>query len=406
MEPVTTLPIDRFLVQLLYPNYQKSYEVIEQNFRERIVDYTSKVRKADVAHYFGLINPSKVVRDHYYQLGLKVLFQTDPDDLSEHIYDRVERYQDILFRETSEGTVLLLDAGKVYFSRCWTRDPPKIEDLELRLVHFVFNPKFELRFPPTTLIAQNIGEDSLRFVTLELKDVKNSELGFRKLLDNTLYIRGYVDHLGSLTKIQKIRLQPVYIADRFEGVIVGSESHSTVGCSYLVKRLDPEAIFHMRSSIVEPFVPLDQRYWYYNEEKYLYLREEVELEVVRPIIRSSNIDGAEQCLITHGAPNEFEETIDLMRLVTRYRDKEVMVVEHRTHSFVVIPWEEVEEELGITRNDLKKERTKLKRAKEGSLLVDVEAVVARREIRRNKEGFEEHYYYLGDLYLRPLFELS
>lgn len=420
MEPIIVSRFDILILRQLFPNHKRTIaeiaESITRDLKKRLINLHSK----------QILNLYDIDKDEIsiekLKIGLEILCNIEYDYLS---VDIEERLDEILTRVTIKDESMnhpelnqysLTPEGIQYYNRCWNWIQLPVVDLVISLELFPFHPKYELRFPPTLIIVKDLNEDQdqdqdqdsdrMRIISLGLRDIKASHVAFRSLLKGPVYIRGEIDSLGILQNIHFIRQEPYMMANSKQFEITQNRSPAGITLQYTLKTLDtPDPqLYLIHGSLLEPVIPLQEQYWNYTETKYESIRAGMQLELINPeILGNTMIKRFDQLQIVATPSNLFEEQIvDLFKVHTQYRNKEKIALQWHPSKFVIIIWEDLENELGYSKPGILKQKRTLQKKGQESMLIQLEAKISREEIKINRQGNKEFYYHLENCYITAL----
>ena len=402
MEPILVDNFDLLILRFLFPNHKKAIEELRSDiYKELKKKLLNTIHIKQFKRINNIPNHKSVSVNQIIKFCLEILFNLEIEELEDEITFRLEeKLSKIVFKDNGHDTYYLSKEGIQYYNRCWNRIRPKVIDLVIKIIEFPFRPMYEVQFSPSIVIMQELSTLKYFLLHLGLGDIKGSHLSFRSILDKFIYIRGEIDYLGIVQKLYFIRDEAYSLTNEISIELTDERNSTGMFLEYTVTKVNSGEQYLLNGSLIEPEIPLQEEFWNVShDEIFDSLRSGLQVKLDNPKIIGNYIDSLEQCTIESSPSLYFEEKIlDFFtsKLVTK--PEGALSIKIEENNFAIILWEELESELGYSKQDIKKFQKNLKNTNQ-PMFIHLEGKIRKKELKRNQQGINQWFYYLEEIYV-------
>jgi len=395
--------LDYFIIETLFPNYERRIDEIFTLIIKKTSSLIMKVKKKDLLLFNNKEVTDNITKDEILEIGLSILFELNEEEILDEINKRIENKLVSIIDFIDNEYYKLTNPGMSYFRKIWSFKFSKIIDLKVSFENFAFNPNYELKFPLTTLIGINQEDNKPLLIQLSLINLKESKISFRSVIKEPIFIKGFVNRYGIVDKIIKVQNTEFIIQNPLQINIVKIIELKQRKFEYIINLSGTEFQLKVKGDLIEPEIPLTEDYWYYNNERYLMLREGSILSLFEPIILDDYLTGFEKISVENEPKKEvIELVLDLFKQDKRFKDQERIALRKEGDLYYSIPKEDIENELGISYDDLSKLRIKEKKNGLINMLIEVDGQITFKERKNRKDGTINTYINLENCFIKSL----
>ena len=172
--------------------------------------------------------------------------------------------------------------------------------------------------------------------------------------------------------------------------ILSLVSKNKIGGDYLLRSEIDQLLYKIKASQIDPYVPLDPKYWNYSEGLYESIRGGIIVQLEKPVLGTGIILGFDRCTVVEESDDYLGlTTANLLDMKQSTKDKDIFTIAVGGNRVLILNWSDLESQLDLERREILKKKNALKR-KDEPMLIKIEGAIRKKEIIL--EGSKIYFY--------------
>ena len=394
LETMQPLAIDKFdflILKQLFPNFKLSIEEIMNKIEKLLIKELENLSKYDIKRYFGLEKIQDITEDHILECASTILFDFDYDELFYEIDTRLNEKLSKLQIEDEEHYQLTKYGLEIY-NRIGLQTKGRIRDKTIEIKEIVDLSTLKIR----TLIAHEFETDNQLIVTLTQQNIKQAKFNYWEITKRPIYIQGIENELGIFKTVFYFQFHPPQASPSMTFTILAFERRTPILGDYILRNNTNSTILKVKSSMLEPFIPLTPENWNYLDGLYESVRGGLELRMIKPVLGTGIVLGFDDCIVIGEEEDYLEEVeANLVDMALNTKEKDFFQVPIAGYRYLIINWTDLENQLEMERKDILKKKNSFKRRGDEPMLIRIEGDIRKKEIRV-EENHQKIFFYLDE----------
>ena len=385
MLPLSIDKFDLFILKQLFPNFKLSLEQIMHNIDKQLLKELESLSNYDLRKFHSLAKTDPLTDDHKLSCATSILFDFDYDELFYEIDTRLNEKL-VKLQLEDDGIYQLTPYGLELYNRIGLHSKDQIIENIIDIKEITDLSTLKIK----TIITQEYETNKKLIVTLTQQNLKQAKFNYWEITKQPIYIRGVSDELGLIKTVFYFQFTAPPQLPKINFSILSLVSKNKIGGDYLLRSEIDQLLYKIKASQIDPYVPLDPKYWNYSEGLYESIRGGIIVQLEKPVLGTGIILGFDRCTVVEESDDYLGlTTANLLDMKQSTKDKDIFTIAVGGNRVLILNWSDLESQLDLERREILKKKNALKR-KDEPMLIKIEGPIRKKEIIL--EGSKIYFY--------------
>ena len=392
MLPLAIDKFDLFILKQLFPNFKLPIDQIMEKIEKQLLKELESLSNYDLRKYLSLEKTEKITAEHILTCGTAILFNFEYDELFYEVDTRLNEKLTKL-QVDDDGIYQLTKYGLEIYNRIGTQSKNRIKDKIIEIKEITDLSTLKIK----TIIAKEHNSNNKVILTLTQQNLKQAKFNYYEITKKPIYIKGVENEVGMFKTIFYFQFTPPPPLSTKNFTILQFVIKNRIFGDYLLRSDEELEIYKIKSSQLEPYIPLDPTFWNYSEGLFESVRGGIRVRFDNPILGTGILLGFDNCEVIMATDEYLEQTTaNLLEMKLNTRNKDVLDLPIAGNRILIVNWSDLETQLDLERKEILKKKNALKRAGEEAMLIRIEGSIRRKEIMVVEQENPKTYLYLEE----------